>query len=94
MYADKSKVNGFIASGAKQTREQIYEQYLRAYKKGVFNFIKEDVNTSGAAIPRKYFSGGISVAAGAAAENRVAVTTDPLLGEVKLAKDRKAHGMH
>jgi len=38
--------------------DQIYEQYLKAYKKGVFNYIKEDVNNTGETIPRKYFSGG------------------------------------
>jgi len=38
----------------------IYEQYLKAYKKGVFNYIKEDINTAnGETIPRKYFSGGM-----------------------------------
>ena len=26
-------------------KEQIYQQYLKAYKKGVFNYIKEDINT-------------------------------------------------
>ena len=40
-------------------KQQIYEQYLKAYKKGVFNYIKEDVNAAGETIPRKYFSGGI-----------------------------------
>jgi len=75
VYADKAKVKGIerpgvIASEAKQSQqdlspEQIYEQYLKAYKKGVFNYIKEDVNVAGAAIPRKYFSGGINKGAAA-----------------------------
>ncbi len=39
----------------------IYEQYLKAYKKGVFNYIKEDINTAnGETMLRKYFSGGIT----------------------------------
>jgi len=58
VYADKSTVNGVIASTAKQSREQIYQQYLKAYKKGVFNYIKEDPQANGQTIPRKYFSGG------------------------------------
>jgi transcriptional regulator with XRE-family HTH domain len=66
VYVNKSKVNGVIASGAKQSREQIYEQYLKAYKKGVFNYIKEDVNNAGEMVPRKYFSGGIFEAGAAA----------------------------
>ena len=40
------------------TKEQIYGRYLQAYKKGVFNYIKEDQSTDGQVIPRKYFSGG------------------------------------
>ena len=63
--------SGVIASVAKQSQqdlspEQIYEQYLKAYKKGVFNYIKEEVfppldgeGRGGVVIPRKYFSGGI-----------------------------------
>ena len=39
-------------------KDQIYQQYLQAYKKGVFNYIKEDINAaSGETMPRKYFSG-------------------------------------
>ena len=87
VYADKSKVNGVIASEAKQSREQIYEQYLKAYKKGVFNYIKEgpaDVSlrggeadeaiSKGTTIPRKYFSGGINKGAAA----HPVVTHNPL----------------
>ena len=60
-YADKSTVKGVIANGAKQSREQIYDQYLKAYKKGVFNYIKEDAQPDGQTIQRKYFSGGFDV---------------------------------
>jgi len=59
VYADKSKVNGVVISDAKQSQEEIYDQYLRAYRKGVFNYIKEDVNAAGVTMPRKYFSGGL-----------------------------------
>jgi len=38
--------------------DQIYKQYLQAYKKGVFNYIKEDIQ-NGQTVPRKYFSGGV-----------------------------------
>ena len=54
-------------------KRQIYEQYLKAYKKGVFNYIKEDVNAAGATIPRKYFSGGD----GNWGDGRLDVETDP-----------------
>jgi len=57
IYANQSKVKGVDQDP--RTNEQIYHQYLRAYKKGVFNFIKEDVDKySNEMIPRKYFSGG------------------------------------
>ena len=39
--------------------EQIYQEYLKIFKKGVFNFIKEEPDpATGEMIPRKYFSGG------------------------------------
>ncbi len=77
VYADQSKVKGIDLNDA-NIKQQIYEQYLKAYKKGVFNYIKDPDPTdvgSGAtsAGPRKYFSGGI-LAAGAAANPHT--TTD------------------
>ncbi len=58
--------------------EAIYDQYLAAYKKGVFNYIKEDVDPSTGSgqvsrtIPRKYFSGGMQIT-----PRDVALTSDP-----------------
>ncbi|MBI3601914.1 MAG: hypothetical protein HY209_03370 [Candidatus Omnitrophica bacterium] len=93
VYADKSKVNGVIASEAKQSREQIYEQYLKAYKKGVFNYIKEEIvpttsviassangGTKQSIVPRKYFSGGITEL-----QITPTVITDLAIGSTKLA---------
>jgi len=57
VYSDQSKVKGINLKDP-SVKEQIYEQYLKAYKKGVFNYIKEDVNSTGEMVPRKYFSGG------------------------------------
>ncbi|MBF0387841.1 MAG: hypothetical protein HQL20_08300 [Candidatus Omnitrophica bacterium] len=62
-YAGKSKVAGIDVSDP-ANREQIYARYMEAYKKGVFNYIKEE--TAGQdgkvdeTIPRKYFSGGVN----------------------------------
>lgn len=57
IYANKAKVKGVDQDP--RTNEAIYRQYLKAYKKGVFNFIKEDVDKyTNQTIPRKYFSGG------------------------------------
>ena len=57
VYANQEKVKG-INLNDPSIKQQIYERYLKAYKKGVFNFIKED-SFNGEIIPRKYFSGGI-----------------------------------
>ncbi len=57
IYANKGKVRGIDQDP--RTNEEIYHRYLQAYKKGVFNFIKEDVDKyTNETIPRKYFSGG------------------------------------
>ncbi len=59
VYANKSKIKG-INLNDPTVKEAIYQQYIKAYKKGVFNYIKEDINTvNGQAEPRKYFSGGV-----------------------------------
>src|SRR4029077_165172 len=53
-YSNRENTSGIDLKdpGAK---ERIYQRYLSAYKKGVFNFIKEDM-VDGQRIPRKYFS--------------------------------------
>jgi uncharacterized protein YnzC (UPF0291/DUF896 family) len=43
VYANKAKLSG-IDLQDKTVKEKIYQQYLQAYKKGVFNYIKEDVD--------------------------------------------------
>jgi len=64
VYTNKNKVAG-INIDDPQEKEKIYERYLKAFKKGVFNYIKEEaVPASGmpskkqGIFPRKYFSGG------------------------------------
>jgi hypothetical protein len=59
LYADQGKVKG-IDQDPKNNQE-IYNQYVEAFKKGVFNMIKEDVDRyTQEMIPRKYFSGGLT----------------------------------
>jgi len=62
VYSNKNKVVGLSYKNlSSQNPGYIYQQYLKAYKKGVFNYIKEDINqTTQQPIPRKYFSGGVS----------------------------------
>lgn len=59
MYANQDKVTG-VDMADRQIKQKIYERYLQAFKKGVFNFIKDDNDpVTGQSIPRKYFSGGV-----------------------------------
>jgi len=61
VYTDKSKVKG-VKVDDPAIKEKIYQQYLQAYKKGVFNYIKEEVGpNSQETVSRKYFSGGIKM---------------------------------
>lgn len=58
IYANRGKIKGVDQDP--RNNNAIYERYLQAYKKGVFNYIKEDVDRlTNEVIPRKYFSGGI-----------------------------------
>lgn len=61
VYADKEKLAGIGYKNSSDV-ELIYQQYLKAFRKGAFNLIKEDVDLStGQTVPRKYFSGGFSL---------------------------------
>jgi hypothetical protein len=57
IYADKNKVAG-VETDVKDIKEKVYEQYVEAFKKGAYNVIKEELDSEGDLIPRKYFSGG------------------------------------
>ena len=60
VYVDQNKVAGVDIDDV-TIKDQIYARYIEAYKKGVFNYIKEDHDRlSREIIPRKYFSGGIT----------------------------------
>jgi len=62
VYADQKKTKG-VDDTNKEDIELIYHQYLKAFKKGAFDYIKDDLDLStGQSIPRKYFSGGFSAA--------------------------------
>jgi hypothetical protein len=58
MYVGANKVSG-VEVQDKQIKQKIYDQYLAAFKKGVYNYIREDIDIkTQEVIPRKYFSGG------------------------------------
>ncbi|MGE0267265.1 MAG: HEAT repeat domain-containing protein [Candidatus Omnitrophota bacterium] len=59
IYVDQNLVKGIDLADA-DTKEKIYQQYLTAFKKGVFDYIKEDMDPdTQQPIPRRYFSGGL-----------------------------------
>ncbi|MBF0387915.1 MAG: hypothetical protein HQL20_08690 [Candidatus Omnitrophica bacterium] len=68
VYSNQDKTAGVLADDP-AIKEKIYEQYLQAYKRGVFNYIKEEADPDSAvesaglgesgSIARKYFSGGL-----------------------------------
>ncbi|MBF0619067.1 MAG: hypothetical protein HQL19_02745, partial [Candidatus Omnitrophica bacterium] len=61
-YFDQNKTIG-VEHGIPGLKQNIYAQYVEAFQKGVFNYIKEDavVADHGESIPRKYFSGGLGL---------------------------------
>lgn len=61
VYTGKNRIDGISISDP-QEKEKIYGRYLQAFKKGVFNFIKEEPNPINSKnIVKKYFSGGVTL---------------------------------
>ncbi|MBF0484844.1 MAG: hypothetical protein HQL25_09090 [Candidatus Omnitrophica bacterium] len=57
-YIDQNKIVG-IDIADKNEKQKIYQKYLEAFNKGLFNFIREEYDPqTQQVIPRKYFSGG------------------------------------
>ncbi|MFP4473289.1 MAG: HEAT repeat domain-containing protein [Candidatus Omnitrophota bacterium] len=62
VYVDRKKTRG-IEIDDPAVKEKIYRQYIESFRKGVFNFVKEDYDpASQQIIPRKYVSGGVELA--------------------------------
>ncbi|MBF0330570.1 MAG: hypothetical protein HQL17_01430 [Candidatus Omnitrophica bacterium] len=60
-YVDQNKVAGVDILDREEGRK-IWAQYVEAFKKGTYNFIKEETDpVSGGAVSRKYFSGGLNM---------------------------------
>ena len=63
VYNDKNKIQGLNVKEPQSNEpndvEAIYQRYLQAFKKGVYNYIKEGIDPiTKETMPRKYFSGG------------------------------------
>lgn len=60
-YVDQDKVAG-VDIKDKAEKERIWAQYVEAFKKGSYNYIKEDYDAgTQQMIPRKYFFGGVGL---------------------------------
>ena len=58
VYIEKNKVSGVDVED-KKVSKKIYDQYLEAFKVGVYDYIREDYDPNKKAmVPRKHFSGG------------------------------------
>jgi len=58
VYVNQNKVEG-VDVDDKEIKNKIYNRYVEAFKKGVYDYIKEDYDSeTQQIIPRKYFSGG------------------------------------
>ena len=60
-YSDQKKIGG-LETGDENTKDKVYNQYIEAFKTGVYDLIKEEYDaTAQEIVPRKYFSGGVLV---------------------------------
>jgi len=60
VYVDQAKIQGVDAADP-EIREKIYQQYLKAFRQGAFDYIKEEYDPlKKEIIPRHYFAGGTS----------------------------------
>ena len=61
-YVDQKKLSG-VDVDDKNIKNKIYQQYLEAFREGAYSYIKEEFDpVTQEVIPRKYFSGGTSLA--------------------------------
>jgi len=75
IYVEKNKINGVDVED-KQIKQKIYQQYLEAFKKGAYDYIRDDYEPfTQTIIPRKYFSGGYEHDGTAIIEKKVAAST-------------------
>ncbi len=59
VYVGQNKIKG-INTEDKDIAQKIYNQYIKSFKTGVYDYIREDYDpATNQIIPRKYFSGGI-----------------------------------
>jgi|GEM_PF-3129339 len=61
LYANKNKIHGIDISD-KEVKKRVYEQYLKGFKEGVYDYIRVEHDTHmGKYVPRHYVSGGFDI---------------------------------
>lgn len=61
VYVDQNKTKGVDIADANE-KQKIYDQYVEAYRTGVYNYVKEEYDpVNQQIVPRKYFSGGLEL---------------------------------
>jgi len=98
-YADQNKIEG-VTIEDKNIKKKIYDQYLKTFRSGIYNFIREEYDPIAQEIStRHYLSGGILPATRAALENvsDLAIVNSqknlPYLREVNIALKRHDQAM-
>ena len=82
VYAERNKITG-IALEDDAENQRIYEQYVHAFKKGVFDYIREDYDRlTQTTIPRRYFSGGVVLRADIDAQKAVTADVRDFVGQL------------
>ena len=90
IYVDRSRTRG-VGAVAREEIRTIYDRYVRAFERGVYDFIREDdVPGSQRTVPRRYYSGGAYLATGIT-ETSGALAAERLPGVVaRLVTDLRA----
>ncbi|MCB9719339.1 MAG: hypothetical protein H6756_00525 [Candidatus Omnitrophica bacterium] len=85
IYSGQNKISG-VDVDDKEIKEKIYQQYLAAFQKGVYDYIREDLDpATGETVPRKYFSGGFGLSATPRVLKRVDTGADfAMTGEARI----------
>ena len=83
VYVNKGKIKGVDVEDH-DIKQKIYEQYLEAFRKGVYSYIREDYDmTTKTVIPRKYFSGGFDASQVSSAIRTVDLQNVPLSSSLR-----------
>ncbi|GEM_PF-4881393 len=90
VYSNQKKIKGVDADDP-EIKEKIYQQYIEAFKTGVYSMIKEDNDPyTQKIIPRKYFSGGFDGPVVKKIQETEYEISDSDMAS--LAKEQKEHG--